>query len=120
MEGARQFQDRILRDTSRRVGWAYAGRVRRSGDHSQVLLDASGFRLRGATCHYGRGSRPRRTRGNCLARWTETQVTVAIAFGDGRVAQPFGFRPHGSERAVFPHSAPPEGYPTRAKETSRG
>src|SRR5712664_523904 len=40
--------------------------------------------------------------------------------GDGRVAQPFGFRPHGSERAAFPHSAPPEGYPTRAKETSRG
>src|SRR2546428_11868905 len=40
--------------------------------------------------------------------------------GGGRVAQPFGFRPHGSERAAFPHSAPPEGYPTRAKETSRG
>ena len=40
--------------------------------------------------------------------------------GTGRVAQPFGFRPHGSERAAFPHSAPPEGYPTRAKETSRG
>ena len=38
----------------------------------------------------------------------------------GRVAQPFGFRPHGSERAAFPHSAPPEGYPTRAKDTSRG
>jgi len=32
-----------------------------------------------------------------------------------RVAQPFGFRAHGSERAAFPHSAPPEGYPTRAK-----
>src|SRR5437870_1006306 len=85
MEGARQFQDRILRDTGRRVGWAYAGRVRRSGDHSQVLLDASGFRVRGATCHYGRGSRPRRTRGNCLARWTETEVTVAIAFGFGQI-----------------------------------
>ena len=42
------------------------------------------------------------------------------AEGDGRVAQPFGFRPHGSERAAFPHSAPPEGYPTRAKGTSRG
>jgi hypothetical protein len=43
-----------------------------------------------------------------------------VSPGDGRVAQPFGFRPHGSERAAFPHSAPPEGYPTRAKETSRG
>src|SRR3989442_11004054 len=79
MEGACQFHDRILRDTSRRVGWPYAGRVRRSGDHSQVLLDASCFRIRGATRHYGRGSCPRRARGNCLARWTETQVTVAIA-----------------------------------------
>src|ERR1700693_1386305 len=81
MEGARQFQDRILRNTSWRVGWAYAGRVRRSGGHSQVLFDASCFRIRGATRHYGRGSRPRRTRGNYLARWTETQVMVAIAFG---------------------------------------
>src|SRR6266478_8700038 len=76
MEGARQFQDRILCDTSRRVGWAYAGRVRRSGDHPQVLFDASCFRIRGASRHYSRGSRPRRTRGNCLARWTETLVTV--------------------------------------------
>src|SRR5882724_5401183 len=76
MEGPRQFQDRLLRDTSRRVGWAYARRLRRSGDHSQVLFDASCFCIRGATRHYGRGSRPRRTRGNCLARWTETQLTV--------------------------------------------
>jgi REP-associated tyrosine transposase len=29
----------------------------------------------------------------------------------GRVAQPFGFRPHRSVRAAFPHTAPPEGYP---------
>src|SRR5947208_14511319 len=78
MEGARQFQDRILRDTSRRVGWAYAGRVRRSGDHSQVLFNASCFRIRGATRHYGRGSRPQRTRGHCLARWTETEVMVIL------------------------------------------
>src|SRR5438093_11943437 len=46
--------------------------------------------------------------------------SAADAAGVGRVAQPFGFRPHGSERAAFPHSAPPEGYPTRAKDTSRG
>src|SRR6059058_2870964 len=77
MEGARQFQDRLLRDTNRRVGWAYAGGMRRSTDHSQILFDAARFRIRGATRHYGRGSRPRRTRGNCLARWTETQVIVA-------------------------------------------
>src|SRR2546426_3789722 len=63
------------------MGREYAGRVRRSRDHSQVLLDASCFRVRGTTRHYGRGSRPRRTRGNYLARWTETQVMVAIALG---------------------------------------
>src|SRR6185369_9875673 len=81
MEGAREFQDRILRDTSRRVGWAYAGRVRRSGGNSQVLFDASCVRIRSATRHYGRGGRPRRTRGNCLARWTEARVMVAANNG---------------------------------------
>src|SRR5512141_808437 len=81
MEGARRFQDRILGDTSWGVGWAYAGRVRRSGDHSQVLFDASCFRIRGATRHYGRGSRPRRARGNWLARWAEAQVMPAAALG---------------------------------------
>jgi hypothetical protein len=40
--------------------------------------------------------------------------------GRGRVAQPFGFRPHRSERAAFPHSALPEGYPRRTKDPSRG
>ena len=53
--------------------------VRRSRDHSQVLFDASCFRVRGTTRHYGRGSRPRRARGHFLARWTETQVMGAIA-----------------------------------------
>src|SRR5882724_1752949 len=76
MEGSCQFQGRILRDPSRRVGWAYAGRLRRSTDHPQVLFDASCFRIRGPTSHCGRGSRPRRTRGNRLAGWTETQVMV--------------------------------------------
>ena len=42
---------------------------------SQVLFDASCFRIRGATRHYGRGSRPRRTRGNGLARWSEAQLS---------------------------------------------
>ncbi len=32
----------------------------------------------------GRGSRPRRTRGNCLARWTEAEVIPAMAFGSGQ------------------------------------
>ena len=31
--------------------------------------------------------------------------------GRGRVAQPFGFRPHRSGRAAFPHPALPEGNP---------
>src|SRR6266508_276076 len=92
MEGTRQFQNRILRDTSRRVGWTYAGRVRRSGDHSQVLFDASCFHIRGATRHYGRGSRARRTRGNHLARWTETQVMLAIAFGSVQTAAKNGMQ----------------------------
>src|SRR5437879_12585115 len=91
MEGTRQFQDRVLRDTSRRVGWAYARRVRRSGDHSQVLFDASCFRIRSASRHYGRGSRPRRTRGNCLARWTETQSLDASGI-DGLVSDNLSVR----------------------------
>ncbi len=47
------------------------------------------------------------------------EVSSLARGGRGRVAQPFGFRPHRSERAAFPHSAPPEGYPTLARETSR-
>ena len=39
MEGARQFQDRSVRGASGRVGWAYAGGLRRSGDRSQGMLD---------------------------------------------------------------------------------
>ena len=50
--------------------------------------------------------------------WNDVVNAVGYT-GDGRVAQPFGFRPHRSERAAFPHSAPPEGYPTLARETSR-
>src|SRR5262245_23484486 len=56
-----------------------------------------------------------------ILRSPRVEPGPAIADGDGdfdvgRVAQPFGFRPHRSERAAFPHSAPPEGYPTQAKE----
>ena len=47
--------------------------------------------------------------------------------GDGRVAQPCGFRPHRSERAAFPHSARntgsdggPSRRPTRRGRTSAG
>src|SRR6059058_2671950 len=106
MEGARQFQDRLLRDTNRRVGWAYAGGMRRSTDHSQILFDASCFRIRGATRHYGRGSRPRRTRGNCMARWTET-LMVAIAFGSEKA--PLG----GAPRPPFWRSRPVDVSPRR-------
>jgi len=35
-------------------------------------------------------------------------ASIAIS---GRVAQPFGFCPHRSGRAAFPHPAPPEGNP---------
>ena len=38
---------------------------------------------------------------------SEFQATV----GHGRVAQPFGFRPHRSGHAAFPHPALPEGNP---------
>ncbi len=40
MEGAGELQDRGVRYTPGRVGWAYAGGLRRSDDGSQVLLDA--------------------------------------------------------------------------------
>src|SRR5229473_1087633 len=39
MEGARQFQNRVVRCASGRVGWAHVGGLRRSVGHSQVLLD---------------------------------------------------------------------------------
>ena len=39
--------------------------------------------------------------------------------GDGRVARPFGFAPHRSERAAFPHSAPPEVGPNHPARASR-
>lgn len=37
----------------------------------------------------------------------------------GRVAQPFGFRPHRSEHAAFPHSAPLEGHRRPLRRASR-
>ena len=39
------------------------------------------------------------------------QAEDAFVEGRGRVAQPFGFRPHRSGRADFPHPALPEGNP---------
>ena len=45
---------------------------------------------------------------------------VRTESGIGRVAQPFGFRPHRSERAAFPHSAPPEVEQRRQAWTGRG
>src|SRR2546430_12827439 len=41
MEGARQFQDRGVRGASGRVGWAYAGGLRRSADRKSTRLNSS-------------------------------------------------------------------------------
>ncbi len=60
MEGARQFQDRDVRDPSRRLGRLYDGRLRRSADRSQVLLNAACFCIRSAASGPGYGRRPRR------------------------------------------------------------
>ena len=38
-KATRQFQDRVVRGASGRVGWAYVGGLRRSTDGSQVMLD---------------------------------------------------------------------------------
>ena len=40
--------------------------------------------------------------------------------GIGRVAQPFGFRPHGSGHADFPHPALPEDNLRHAARTVQG
>ncbi len=40
--------------------------------------------------------------------------------GHGRVAQPFGFRPHRSGRAAFPHPALPESNPRHARTPAQG
>ena len=47
-------------------------------------------------------------------------TNLRMGYGSGRVAQPFGFRPHRSEQAVFPHSAPPEVDPSQQAATARG
>ena len=69
-----------------RVGWARVNGLRRSVSRSQILFDLACFRIPGTTRDCRRGRCPRRTRGYCLARWTETQVIVAIAFGFGQTA----------------------------------
>src|SRR3990172_4414332 len=75
MEGARRIQDRVVRSASGRVGWARVSGVRRSVGHSQVLLDAPGFRIPGATRDCRRRRSPGRTRSYRLARRAETQLT---------------------------------------------
>ena len=45
---------------------------------------------------------------------------VTAVLGHGRVAQPFGFRPHRSGRAAFPHPALPEGNPRHAVCVAQG
>ena len=80
------FKDRVVRGASGRVGWACVGRLRRSAGRSQILFDLACFRIPDTTRDCRRGRCPRRTLGYCLARWTETQVIVAIAFGFGQTA----------------------------------
>ena len=74
MEGTRQFQDRVVRNTSGRLGWVYDVGLRRAVSGSQVLLDAASFRIRGAPrgAHHGRC--PGGTGSDCLSGWTQTQV----------------------------------------------
>jgi Domain of unknown function (DUF3303) len=63
-------------------------RVGEWGGH--VLVDCDDplacVRIPGTTRDCRRGRCPRRTRSYCLARWTGTQVIVAIAFGVGQTA----------------------------------
>jgi hypothetical protein len=49
MEGARKFQDRVVRSASGRMGWAYVGGLRRSSDRSQGMLNLPCIRIPGAT-----------------------------------------------------------------------
>ncbi len=51
--------------------------------------------------------------------WSRVR-TVANTCDDGRVAEPFGFRPHRSVRAAFPHTALPKGNPSQAKRGRTG
>ena len=81
MEGTRQFQDRVVRDTRRRLGWVYVAGLRRCDGRSQVLLDASCFCIRGTARHSHRGRCPSRTRSDCLPRRTQTQVTLGYRRG---------------------------------------
>src|SRR5512132_2181532 len=57
------------------MGRAYAGGLRRSDDGSQVLLDAPGFRIRGAAGDSRRRCDPGRTGSDGLSRRAETQLT---------------------------------------------
>ena len=55
------------------------------------------------------------------ARIAVDEVITSIGRKEGgRVAQPFGFRPHRSVRAAFPHTAFPEGNPDQALRSSHG
>src|SRR5579859_3679378 len=118
MEGARQFQDRGVRRTSGRVGWAYVGGLRRSGGRSQGVLDLPRFRIPGATRDSRRGSCPGRTRSDCVARRTEAQLIADTTTshsppGNGRrtFAQPPTVGDCDSRRGrlpTFPHDHPSE------------
>jgi hypothetical protein len=75
MEGTCQFQGRVVRCASGRVGWAYVGGLRRSGGGPQGMLDLPGICVRGATRDSPRGRCPGRIRSDLLARWTQRQLT---------------------------------------------
>ncbi|GEO43398.1 hypothetical protein SAE02_75460 [Skermanella aerolata] len=53
-------------------------------------------------------------------RQTEGLIGSILQLDCGRVAQPFGFRPHRSGRAAFPHPALPEGHPRHADLPAHG
>jgi hypothetical protein len=57
------------------------------------------------------GYRARRTVSGRLSRFHGKAACNADTVGRGRVAQPFGFCPHRSGRAAFPHPALPESNP---------
>ena len=66
------------------------------------------------------GQRPLRMRRGRPRMTGMSWARKAGAGGHGRVAQPFGFRPHRSGRAAFPHLALPKGNPRHAVGTAQG